>query len=39
MSSGAPSIAVFAPLATAERRLLTHVDLPVGTSLVVLATR
>ncbi|MBJ7341131.1 class I SAM-dependent methyltransferase [Mycolicibacterium sp.] len=29
----------FAPLATAERRWLTHHDLPCGTSLVVLATR
>ncbi|MFI5046683.1 MAG: class I SAM-dependent methyltransferase [Acidimicrobiia bacterium] len=30
---------VFAPLAAAERRLLTHVDVPVGTSVAVLATR
>ena len=30
---------VFAPLAAVERRLLTHVDIPVGTSVVALATR
>ena len=29
---------VFAPLARAERRLLTHVDLPAGTSAIVVAT-
>jgi SAM-dependent methyltransferase len=31
--------AVFEPLAHAERRLLTRVDLPVGTSIVILASR
>ncbi|MET0628014.1 MAG: hypothetical protein ABW033_06110, partial [Acidimicrobiia bacterium] len=31
--------AVFAPLARAERRVLERVDLPVGTSLLVLATK
>jgi ubiquinone/menaquinone biosynthesis C-methylase UbiE len=30
---------VFAPLAARERRWLTHHDLPVGTSVVLLATR
>jgi SAM-dependent methyltransferase len=31
--------AVFAPLAAGERRLLTRTDLPVGTSVIALATR
>jgi hypothetical protein len=30
---------VFAPLAERERRWLAHHDVPVGTSVVVLATR
>jgi SAM-dependent methyltransferase len=30
---------VFAPLARAERRVLAHVDVPVGTSVMVVATR
>ena len=30
---------VFAPLAARERRWLAHHDLPVGTSVVLLATR
>ena len=30
---------VFAPLADAERRVLSRVDLPVGTSVVLLATK
>ena len=30
---------VFAPLAKAERRTLAHVDMPIGTSVVVLASR
>jgi len=31
--------AVFAPLATAERRALARVDVPIGTSVVMLASR